>query len=244
MNKVTAEILEKRIVMDAAGRPHPLRADTPRAQGEFLARLIAEIDAMVCVEVGLAHGISSLFIAEAIAGKKAPRLISIDPFQSEWHNIGLLNLERAGYSGFVEFHREMSHETLPRLLAQGERVDFAYVDASKVFDVVMVHAYYLTRLLRIGGLMVFDDCTWPGVKKIVRCLARWPHLEVVARHNMIQSSLPRRTVSRLLQFAPKKDRIFSDSLINLDETLRINAHCVAFKKLAEDQRHWAWHREF
>lgn len=244
MSKFAVEILEKRTVIDANGRACPLHSETSREQGEFLARLVRESGASVCLEIGLAYGISTLFIAGAIEEKPARRLISIDPFQDEWNDIGLLNLERAGFRRFVEFHREKSHATLPRLLAAGERIDFAYIDTSKVFDVLLIDAYYLIRLLKVGGLMVFDDCTWPGVKKLVRLLARMPFLEITARHNVIHSSLPRRVVSRLVQFAPKKNSLFAEYLVHPDERLGTNAHCIAFKKTAEDERRWDWFQNF
>lgn len=244
MNKITEEILGKRKVTDAEGKEYPLHSETPLAQNQFLGKLIAEIDASVCVEIGLAYGISSLFIAEAIAAKKNPRLVSIDPYQSAWQEIGLLNLKRAGYREFVEFHREPSHAVLPRLLAAGERIDFAYVDTSKVFDVLLVDAYYLTRLLRVGGIVAFDDCMQPGLRKLVRFMTRWPHLTVAGKHNVYHSSLKRRTLSRLMQMVPQKEKIFSDLRLVLDEELGTNANCVAFQKTAEDERPWDWFCDF
>ena len=133
MNKILEEILKKRMVVDSKGKEYPLYSHTSPEQGEFLSQLVTQVDANVCVEVGLAYGISSLYIAEAISKQTAPRLISMDPWEKQcWHDIGLLNLERAGYSSFVEFHPEYSHFVLPQLLANGERLDFAYVDTVKV----------------------------------------------------------------------------------------------------------------
>jgi predicted O-methyltransferase YrrM len=244
MNKITEEILQKRKVTDAEGKEYPLHSETSREQSQFLEKLITDIDASFCVEVGLAYGISSLFIAEAIAAKKGRRFLSIDPFQSDWQDIGLLNLKRAGFSPFVEFHREPSHAVLPRLLAAGERIDFAYVDTSKVFDVVMVDAYFLTRLLKVGGILAFDDCMHPGVRKLVRYMARWPHLKIAGKHNVYHSSLKRRMLSRLMCLVPVKRKIFSEQGLILDEDLGTNATCVAFKKIAEDERPWDWYCDF
>jgi predicted O-methyltransferase YrrM len=244
MNRITEVILQKRVVVDLEGKEYPLHSETSTAQGEFLKELISEIDAKVCLEIGLAYGISALFIAEAIFENNASRLISIDPFQQEWHDIGLLNLKRAGYSRVVEFYREQSHDVLPRLLAAGERIDFAYVDTSKVFDVVLVDAYYLTRLLRVGGLLVLDDCDWPGVKRTARYIAKWPHLEISHRHNVYKASLKRQILSQLIQVVPYKEKLFSDSVLRLDQKLGTNARCVAFRKVAEDSRHWDWDCSF
>lgn len=244
MNKITADIFQNRVVVDSEGKEYPLHSETSLEQCDFIKRLITEIEANVCVEIGLAYGISSLFIAEAISRKTQPKFISIDPYQHSWRDIGLLNLKRAGYDRFVKFYREFSHDVLPRLLATGERIDFAYVDTSKVFDVVLVDAYYLTRLLRVGGLLVFDDCMWPGVKRMVRYISKWPHLTISHKHNICKSSMKLRILTRLVQAVPKKEKIFSDSLLKLDEKLGTNAHCIAFKKIAEDERNWNWHCNF
>jgi predicted O-methyltransferase YrrM len=191
--------------------------------------------------VGLAYGISSLYIAEAISKKTAPRLISIDPFEKQsWHDIGLLNLERAGYSSFVEFHQEYSQFVLPQLLANGECIDFAYVDSFKIFDMLLIDAYYLTQLLKIGGFLVFDDCNWPGVKRMVRYISKWPHLVIANRHDAYKPTLQWRILSKLIQVIPKKEKIFSDSLVISEEKLGTNAGCIAFKKIAEDERPWDW----
>lgn len=245
MNKILEGILEKRVVVDSKGKEYPLHSNVSPQQGEFLAQLVEQVDAKVCVEVGLAYGISSLYIAEAISKKTAPRLISIDPFQkTNWHDIGLLNLERAGYNSFVEFHGEYSHVVLPQLLANGEPIDFAYVDSVKVFDVLLIDAYYLTGLLRVGGVLVFDDCSWPEVKRMVRYISKWPHLVIANKQGAYKPSLKRRTLSRLIQVVPAKEKIFSDSLLISEEKLGINAACIAFKKIAEDERPWDWSSDF
>jgi len=160
--------------------------------------------------------------------------------EKNWHDIGLLNLERAGYSSFVEFHEEYSHLVLPQLLANGERIDFAYVDSTKVFDVLLIDAYYLSRLLKVGGLLVFDDCNWPGVKRMVRYISKWPHLLIADKHYTYKPTLKWRTLTRVIQVIPEKEKIFSDSLVISEEKLGTNAGCIAFKKIAEDERPWDW----
>jgi predicted O-methyltransferase YrrM len=240
VNTVTEDILQRRVVVDSEGKEYPLHSETSLEQGNFMKKLVEEVDANTCLEIGLAYGISSLFIAEAISKKTAPRFISIDPLQKDWHDIGLLNLKRAGFSPFVEFYREYSHAVLPRLLGTGERIDFAYVDTSKIFDVVLVDAYYLTRLLKVGGYLVFDDCRWSGVRRMVRYISKWPHLVIAHKHGTYKSSIKRRALSKLIQIIPKKEKIFSDFLLSPDEELGTNAQCIAFKKVAEDERRWDW----
>lgn len=238
---ILTELLASARVVDADGNELPLHSNTSREQCEFLRGLIARTDSRSCLEIGLAYGISSLAICDSIFGRAGASFVSIDPYQSaHWRNIGLLNLDRAGFSPIVEFHGRHSHEVLPELLAGGRRLDFAYVDTSKIFDVVMVDAFFLVRLLKVGGVVVFDDCAWPGVKKLVRYLARWPHLEVFATHGPVREATPRRLGSILTKAIPSRDRVFRQELVKTDEEMGISASCVAFRKTAEDSRSWDW----
>ncbi len=185
MAVILNEIFSSGVVRDDEGVEHAVHSNTSAGQCAFLRGLIAGIDARRCLEVGLAYGVSSLAICEAIHGKDGASLVSIDPFKrAHWRGIVPLNLDRAGFKSIIEFRERPSHEVLPALLVEGRKLDYAYVHTSKVFDVVLVDAYFITRLLRVGGLVVFDDCSWPGIRKLVRYLASWPHLEVFARYGI------------------------------------------------------------
>lgn len=241
MRTVLDDILQSGVVTDARGAQHQVHSNTSPAQCLFLRELIGRIDARRCLEIGLAYGISSLAICEEINGKAGASLISIDPHQGEhWNDIGVLNLERAGFGAILEFHRRPSHEVLPRLLQEGQRVDFAYVDTSKIFDVVLLDAYYITRLLMPGGIIVFDDCSWPGIRKVVRYIATWPHLEVFAVHGPTERSWTQRLGYSLAKAIPLRSRILRPELIHPDMDLGVGAECVAFQKNAEDERPWNW----
>ncbi|HVF40549.1 MAG TPA: class I SAM-dependent methyltransferase [Gemmatimonadaceae bacterium] len=234
-------LLRSGVVADEDGNPHQLHSNTSRAQCDFLQRLVREADARSCLEIGLAYGISSLAVCESIAGKADASLISIDPFQdAHWQNIGLLNLQRAGFFSMVEFHQRASHEVLPDLLSAGRRIDFAYVDTTKIFDVVMVDAFFLLRLLKVGGLIVFDDCVWPGIRQLVRYLSSLPHVRVHATHGEYRESRGRRIASAVTKVVPLRQRVFRQEIIATDEALGIDASCVAFIKIAEDDRQWDW----
>ena len=244
MTPLLKSIIEKRMVEDEKGNAFSLHSETSVSQCEFIQKMMEKCDPSCCVEIGLAYGISSLSICESLSKKRSPRFISVDPFQSYWKDIGLLNLKRGGYDTFTEFHRDFSYNVLPKLLDSGLRIDFAYVDTSKVFDVVLLDAVYLTRLLKVGGIIVFDDCTWPGVKRMARYVAKWPHLKIVGRHGELNTGRKLRLVSKFAKMLPQNQKIFRDDLLSLDEDCGINAHCIAFEKVAEDSRGWDWNSDF
>jgi len=45
--------------------------------------------------------------------------------------------------------------------AQGERIDFAFIDGAHTFDHVLVDFFYIDRMLNVGGIVAFDDVGFP-----------------------------------------------------------------------------------
>jgi predicted O-methyltransferase YrrM len=231
MNEYLERILDSGTVEAEDGEKLPLEANTSRGQCEFLQRIAREIKAERSLEIGLAHGVSAIALAEVTGD-----ITTIDPYQfAAWRNIGLLNLKRAGFAS--RHFEEASQDVLPRLT--GERFDIAYIDTTKIFDMVLVDCFYVTRLLRVGGVVVVDDCNWPGVRKVVRYLARMPHLKVYATYGR-ESSSAMRKIGSIVARLPASPKIFRSELIDTDESLGIAAGCVAFVKMGEDTRQWDW----
>jgi predicted O-methyltransferase YrrM len=84
--------------------------------------------------------------------------VVVDPKQtSEFHGVGNQMLREAGVEQFVEFHQECSELLLPRLVSEGRVFDFVFIDGAHWFDHVFVDLFYANRLLKPGGVVVFDD---------------------------------------------------------------------------------------
>lgn len=146
---------------DESGRqlalePHSVRQDI----GDAIRDLALMEGARRTLEVGLAQGLSTLFLCDALLATGADSVthVAMDPLQRDYFgNAGLVTLERAGVQDLVEFHAEESQLVLPRLAQEGYEVDLAFVDGDHRFDGVFVDAYYCCRLVRPGGLLILDD---------------------------------------------------------------------------------------
>ncbi len=95
------------------------------AEGELIARVSEAVKpAEILLEIGFAYGVSTLFACEALNNNQKPcRHIVIDPNQSSlFGGIGLINVERSGYRGLVDFVEEPSEIALPRLLQANTRI--------------------------------------------------------------------------------------------------------------------------
>jgi hypothetical protein len=78
---------------------------------------------------------------------------------------------------------------LPRLIADGARFDFAFVDGNHQFDGVFVDLFYLGRLVEPGGVVFLDDYQLPGVRRAVAFYVSnlgWSLEEVSALDNVHQ----------------------------------------------------------
>jgi predicted O-methyltransferase YrrM len=160
-------------VSDAAGAPVELAPHSiEREQGEALRDLAIAEAAERTIEVGLALGMSALFLCQALL-PRGGRHVAIDPFQREsWNGAGLRTLRDAGVNELVEVIEEESQLALSRLVAERREFDLAFVDGDHRFEGVFLDLYFMTRLVRPGGLVVVDDMWMPAVRTAVAYVER------------------------------------------------------------------------
>ena len=132
-------------------------------------RLLAE-QARVVIEIGLAYGSSALAIAEALVtpGTDGARHFIIDAYQEHFHDAGWNTIIAAGVADVCSLLRERSQLALPRLMTDGLVADAAFVDGSHTFHNVFVDLFFLSEIVRPGGLVVLDDHYWPSVATAAR----------------------------------------------------------------------------
>jgi len=61
-------------------------------------------------------------------------------------------------------HRGISQVALPILFGEGKMYDFIYIDASHQSDDTFVDAYYAHKMLKGGGVLIFDDFGWKDIE--------------------------------------------------------------------------------
>ncbi len=253
MNPVLERILETNTVSDhgaAVSLRHPEFPDRfshiGRSTGELLQRAIADVQPKVSLEIGLAYGVSTLFICEALQALPHRSVhVVLDPFQhGKWRGLGLNNVVEAGFRDLVEFHEERSEIFLPRMVAEGRRVDLAFIDGLHRFDQAFVEFYYINRLLRPGGVVLFDDAARASVKRVVRHALTYPCYEPYAATGVPG---PWSNLGRLRAWAghfSMVQKVVRPDVLTRDWELGIMGRCVALRKVAEDEREHHWHKEF
>jgi predicted O-methyltransferase YrrM len=128
-------------------------------QGQFLALLVKLTSARRVLEVGTFTGYSALCMAAALPDDGS--LICCD-MPGDYNATARRYWQEAGLAGRIDLRLAPALETLAGLEQQGQggQFDLVFIDADKAnYPSYLEHAL---RLLRVGGLAVFDNTLWSG----------------------------------------------------------------------------------
>lgn len=245
MNEVLKKIMQTGVVKSTDGSIVPLTSHIDLDQGRFLQKMISKANGEISLEVGLAYGISALFICDSFIKTKDHRHIVIDPFQlTQWKGIGLNNLKMAGFERSIDFYNLPSHLALPQIETQKMILDFAFIDGMHTFDYSLIDFFYIDRMLRIGGIVVLDDVGMAGIKKLCKYILTNRAYSLVDYSGSIKDSIPLSIFSKIIKFflSPFLNSRRVEFLVKAGIFRGIR--CIAFRKESEDTRHWAYHRYF
>ena len=128
------------------------------------------------LEIGCYEGRATIFLCEKVL-QEGVNYDIVDTFGGTLEESGMggtaerLKDEDFIYNNFthnISFHSHInfninkgySQYILPTLVEQDKQYDFIYVDASHRADDTFVDAYYAHKILKPGGLIIFDDFIW------------------------------------------------------------------------------------
>lgn len=254
LNAVLEEIVRTGRVSTPNGADVEVHSHISPGKGAFLQRIVGEVRPKVSLEVGLAFGVSALYLCDALAQVGGARHIVIDPNQfaddwgDAWQGAGLENLKRAGHGELVEFFGEPSFRVLPRLEAEGVRLDLAFVDGWHTFDYTLLDLFYIDRMLRPGAVVAIDDAQWPSVRKAIRYFVtnRGHRVHACFKPEGQPAFRRQRWIGALSRALPPLHGLLKPEWVESDAALGIPpaTTCVALEKTADDDRAWDFHREF
>ncbi len=141
-----------------ADHPHAVMQIAPD-QGQLMALLARLIGARRVIEVGTFTGYSALSVAQALP--EDGQVVCCD-ISDEYTSVGKPYWEQAGVAHKIDLRLAPALDTLDALLDAGEaqQFDMAFIDADKAN-----YQHYFERclrLLRSGGLILFDNTLWSG----------------------------------------------------------------------------------
>jgi predicted O-methyltransferase YrrM len=237
MNTDVENILKQGIVTNGA-EEFLLHSAISGREGKLIEEIVAEVQPKVYLEVGFAYGISALYAAKALQRLGHPYTHHIiDPSQqTHWHNVGIHYLKSNGLWHNVRFHEMGSELALPQLEREGLKIDVAFVDGWHTFDHALVDFFYINRMLRVGGVVIFDDANWQSISKLLRYVQHYPcyeyykgagrmsGLNILSRVKEGKVPSIRRSIKRLLSAT--------------------RPSIVALRKVMADERSWEWYHSF
>ena len=168
-----------------------------------------------------------------------------DPFQSTYaKNAGLRNVEAAGLSGLLRFQEAFPEVVFPDL----PRLQFAFIDASHLFDLSMLDFVLVDKKLDIGGVVAFHDLWMPSLRKVIRFLLANRGYEIICATTQTAAgggvrSLAKHFMSRFLRVLPRANDIFCPELLEPWEEFGIG-NLALLRKTSDDSRDWRHFQRF
>jgi predicted O-methyltransferase YrrM len=227
------------------GTTRPLESNISREEAESLYSAVRSIQPVCSLEIGLAHGISALAILAAISvnGSSGHHYV-IDPFQKNYANCGEAMITNAGFADRHTFLEQFPEEVIPQL----PRMQFAFIDASHLFDMTLMEFVLVDKKLDIGGVIALHDLWMPSIQAVVR-FVRANRAYQILRH--FSGPIPVLTVrqrstdliSGFLKRVPGAMRLLNPSALDPWSTFGLN-NMVFLEKVQDDTRNWRFHRQF
>lgn len=248
IHPLLADIVYNRQAYLPDGNRYPLGVEISRAEMFFIySHILGMEHCQDVLEIGCAMGISSLVIEAALKarGNTISHHLIIDPFQnSQWKNIGVEHLRLAGFSNY-ELLPLKSEIALPDIMQREDRYDFIFQDGMHTLDHCLLEFHYLDRILKIGGLLIYDDIDNISMNRFIRYISLYPHWEIVScagkpswPRSRYLLNLFRRSLSPFLKVIPRRIAIelLSDTILRPDEHLGLNSSMIALRKIGNDER--------
>ena len=168
-NSLIEKIYDSGNVHSAEGEKIPIYPwGIPAELGQQLHDFILENGLERSLEIGLAYGLSALFICEAHRRRQKGFHIAIDPAQtSNFSQCALYQIKQANLESYFKHIETPDYHALPELHRGNQTFDFIFIDGLHLFDYVLLDFFYADLLLENQGYIAFDDSTIPGVAPVI-----------------------------------------------------------------------------
>ena len=212
---VLLQALTSKVAFAPDGTTRPLESNISREEGEALYSAVRSIRPACSLEIGLAHGISALAILAAIcANGSSGHFYVIDPFQKNYANCGEAMITLAGFADRHTFLERFPEEAVPQV----PRLQFAFIDASHLFDFTVMEFVLIDKKLDVGGIIALHDLWMPSLQAVVRFILanrdyriRRDFSGVIPAPTLRQRLTE--LVSRVLKNVPGSKRLLKPSLL-------------------------------
>lgn len=241
MNPVIEDIVSTGTTVLPNGERVPAHSGVGPGSGRVLHAAVEAARPRLGCEVGLAFGLSTLYILDAMQAHGGGRLIGMDPAQHDgtWRGGGLHNVQRAGFADRYELLEETSQLALPKLAGCGTRIQFGFIDGWHTFDHALVDFFYLDMMMDPGGVVVLDDVGYPGLQRLAHFIVSNRDYELL---DLDQRPVPtgwrvgaKASAQRLLRPIVRDNHTPTADTLMLQQPIN-SAQLIALQKRGDDRR--------
>jgi predicted O-methyltransferase YrrM len=222
VNPVLEEIYRTGKCVDLAGKGRKVTGGVPREDALVLQEMVRFVKAKTTLETGVAFGLSTPAICEALQLGTVPdaktgdspserptrgtvpvfsqKHYGVDPEQNTVHGgAAIASLKRAGLDSVFELLEGPSHLMLPKLLEKGVVLDLAFIDGWHTFDYTLLDFFYIDKMLRPGGVVLLHDRSWPSKQKVIKFIrTHRRYKELPLKGKSVQSPFSPKWVRRVV----------------------------------------------
>jgi predicted O-methyltransferase YrrM len=151
-----------------------------------LSNIVNRFKPAKALEIGTGFGASAVAIAASMRDIECGSLCTLDPFQDQFGNIGVAEIQRLGLAKQARFHGVYAEDYLLNALKEKSCFDMVFQDGAHSIGPKMTHIYLCSKLLSPGGVLVLHDAFKPCTAACVLYLAKqegWPLIELSADSN-------------------------------------------------------------
>jgi len=240
---VLKNALQIKQVYDKSGETIPLSSNVSLQEATELYQAVHFLKPSVSAEVGLAHGISTMAILQALQDNQKGVHHVMDPHQASYAYSGPTMIQKANLSSRFRFYEKFAEEVFPSL----PPLQFVFIDASHLFDLTLTEFVLADKKLETNGLIAFHDMWMPSLQKVIRYILanRSYELWKLPGEKTPSYNHPRwkRIIVSLARSLSASRRFFRPEFLNPWSTLSIS-NLVILRKTSEDKRDWRFHNEF
>jgi predicted O-methyltransferase YrrM len=209
-----------------------------------LYSVVRQIEPMNSFEIGFCSGGSGLAILKALHDLGKGHHFSCDPYQSSYaRGAGLRNVETSGLSERWTLHEKFPEDIMSLL----PPIQFAFIDASHLFDLSILDFCLVDKRLEIGGVLAFHDLWMPSLQKVIRYILanRGYRIYQLGREDNVQNLhlTWRSTLARVLKHLPRAKKLFAPEILTPWETFGFT-NLGFLQKVSNDNRDWRHHEVF
>ena len=219
---ILKKLYESKELVDGNGKKHTIQGLTTINSIKLIREIILNEKPSSTLEIGLAYGGSALTFLSTLKEINSEDFfhIAIDPFQKEYYgDLACQLICEAKLQDHFKILRNKSYLEMVNLIKSKSKFDLIYIDGSHLFDEVFLDLFYSTILLNVNGIVLFDDCVDPDVKKVIN------FLENNCKSHYVEIDYKKYNNSR---------KSLKKSLANFLGYRQIKG----YKKISEDQRSW------